>query len=153
MVRADRATLFAMPREERRGDRRRAGWRRSSGADLQDNGMGNLLAALLTLCQPYTCHCSPSWPDEGAWALPVDPTISERTEAYSMQPVSLVSARRPHSGRSLGRGDQASMGLRATTHRPVFVLVNLMGLRPPPGLTVQGVLSFIDAAARPRQWC
>lgn len=124
--------VFPIPREEE-GISILAGLslaRRRAVMIFQDNGFGNLLTSLLTFPQPYhlplfgivTRRGGP-----GEYNSMIH-TISERTEALldaadvrfiqldSRTPVSEWAA-------SIVKAHEFSI----TTHRPVFVLVNLMG--------------------------
>ena len=97
---------------------------------FQDNGFGNLLTSLLTFPQPYHLPLFGVVTRRGGLGEynSMIHTISERTEAIldaadvrfiqldSRTPVSEWAA-------SMVRAHEFSL----TTHRPVFVLVNLMG--------------------------
>jgi len=125
-------TVFAMPREEE-------GISIASGLVLagrrpvlifQDNGVGNLLTALLTFPQPYHLPLFGIVTRRGGLGEynSMIHTISERTEALldaagvrwfqvdGGVPIDVWPA-------TIERG----FAFAQTTHRPVFVLVNLMG--------------------------
>jgi sulfopyruvate decarboxylase TPP-binding subunit len=97
---------------------------------FQDNGIGNLLTALLTLCQPYHLPLLAIVSRRGGLGEynSLIHTISERTEAL-LDAAGVrwfqLDARTPVD-RWAAEIERAWAFARAT-HRPVFVLVNLMG--------------------------
>lgn len=124
--------VFAIPREEE-GISILAGLslaRRRAVMIFQDNGVGNLLTSLLTFPQPYHLSLFAIVTRRGGLGEynSMIHTVSERTEAIldaadvrffqldSRTPVSEWAI-------SIVRAHEFSL----TTHRPVFVLVNLMG--------------------------
>ena len=124
--------VFPIPREEE-GISILAGLslaRRRSVMIFQDNGIGNLLTSLLTLPQPYHLPMLGIVTRRGGLAEynSMIHTISERSEA-------LLDAAGVRWFQLDGRTpieDWAPTITKAqvfaeTTHRPVFVLVNLMG--------------------------
>ena len=97
---------------------------------FQDNGVGNLLTALLTFPQPYHLPLFGIVTRRGGLGEynSMIHTISERTEAL----LDAAGVRWFQLDARTPIGDWASTIERAdayarTTHRPVFVLVNLMG--------------------------
>ena len=97
---------------------------------FQDNGVGNLLTALLTFPQPYHLPLFGIVTRRGGLGEynSMIHTISERTEAV----LDAAGVRWFQLDARTPLGDWASTIERAhtfahTTHRPVFVLVNLMG--------------------------
>lgn len=124
--------VFAMPREEE-------GVAVACGLELagrkpvmvfQDNGVGNLLTALLTLPQPYHVPLFGVVTRRGGLGEynSMIHTISERTEAL----LDAAGVRWFQLDARTPLEYWAPEILRAwafsrTTHRPVFVLVNLMG--------------------------
>lgn len=127
-----RRTIFPIPREEE-GISILAGLalaKRRAVMIFQDNGVGNLLTALLTFPQPYHLPIFGVVTRRGGLGEynAMIHTISERTEALldaAQVRWFLLDARTPTEDWSstLTRGYE----LAQTTHRPVFVLVNLMG--------------------------
>ncbi len=124
--------VFAMPREEE-GVAIAAGLELAGARPLlifQDNGIGNLLTALLTLCQPYHLPLLSVVSRRGGLGEynSMIHTISERTEAL-LDAAGVrwfqLDARTPlqHWAAEIER----AWAFARTTHRPVFVLVNLMG--------------------------
>jgi sulfopyruvate decarboxylase subunit alpha len=125
-------TVFAMPREEE-------GVAIAAGLELagrrpvlvfQDNGIGNLLTALLTFPQPYHVPLFGVVTRRGGLGEynSMIHTISERAEAildaagvrwFQLDARTPVEAWAPELKRA--------WTYSRTTHRPVFVLVNLMG--------------------------
>lgn len=128
----DGRRVFAMPREEE-------GVAVACGLELagrqpvmifQDNGVGNLLTALLTLPQPYHVPLFGVVTRRGGLGEynSMIHTISERTEAL----LDAAGVRWFQLDARTPLAYWAPEILRAwtfsrTTHRPVFVLVNLMG--------------------------
>lgn len=129
---AERRTVFAMPREEE-------GVAVTSGIELaglkpimifQDNGFGNLLTVLQTFPQPYHIPLFGIVTRRGGLGEynSMIHTISERTEAI-LDAAGVrwfqLDARTPvdHWAPEILRAWTFSR----TTHRPVFMLVNLMG--------------------------
>jgi sulfopyruvate decarboxylase subunit alpha len=97
---------------------------------FQDNGVGNLLTALLTFPQPYHLPVFGIVTRRGGLGEynSMIHTISERTEAL----LDAAGVRWFQLDAGTPIGDWSSTIERAytyacTTHRPVFVLVNLMG--------------------------
>jgi sulfopyruvate decarboxylase subunit alpha len=97
---------------------------------FQDNGVGNLLTALLTFPQPYHLPIFGIVTRRGGLGEynSMIHTVSERTEAL----LDAAGVRWFQLDARTPIGDWASTIERAhtfacTTHRPVFVLVNLMG--------------------------
>ena len=97
---------------------------------FQDNGVGNLLTALLTFPQPYHIPVFGIVTRRGGLGEynSMIHTISERTEAL----LDAAGVRWFQLDARTPIGDWAATIQRAhafacTTHRPVFVLVNLMG--------------------------
>jgi len=97
---------------------------------FQDNGIGNLLTALLTFPQPYHLPVFGIVTRRGGLGEynSMIHTISERTEAL----LDAAGVRWFQLDARTPLGDWAATIERAytfasTTHRPVFVLVNLMG--------------------------
>jgi len=97
---------------------------------FQDNGVGNLLTALLTFPQPYHVPLFGIVTRRGGLGEynSMIHTISERTEAL----LDAAGVRWFQLDARTPIGDWAPAIQRAhafacTTHRPVFVLVNLMG--------------------------
>jgi sulfopyruvate decarboxylase subunit alpha len=124
--------VFAMAREEE-GVAIAAGLELAGARPVlifQDNGIGNLLTALLTLCQPYHLPLLAVVSRRGGLGEynSMIHTISERTEAL----LDAAGVRwfqldgRTQVERWAAEIERASAFARAT-HRPVFVLVNLMG--------------------------
>ncbi len=96
---------------------------------FQDNGVGNLLTALLTFPQPYHLPLFGIVTRRGGLGEynSMIHTVSERTEAL----LDAAGVRWFQLDARTPIGDWASTIERAhtyacTTHRPVFVLVNLM---------------------------
>ena len=96
----------------------------------QDNGVGNLLTALLTFPQPYHLPLFAIVTRRGGLGEynSMIHTVSERTEAL----LDAAGVRWFQLDARTPIGDWAATIERAhtfahTTHRPVFVLVNLMG--------------------------
>lgn len=123
---------FSIPREEE-GISILSGLvlaRRRAVMIFQDNGVGNLLTSLLTFPQPYHLPMLCIVTRRGGLAEynSMIHTISERTEALldaaGVRWVQL-DARMPLEDWS-GTIRQAQR-FAETTHRPIFVLVNLMG--------------------------
>jgi sulfopyruvate decarboxylase TPP-binding subunit len=124
--------VFAMPREEE-GVAIAAGLELAGARPVlifQDNGVGNLLTSLLTLAQPYHLPLLAVVSRRGGLGEynSMIHTISERTEAL-LDAAGIrwfqLDVRTP-VGRWAGEIERAWAFARAT-HRPVFVLVNLMG--------------------------
>jgi sulfopyruvate decarboxylase TPP-binding subunit len=124
--------VFAMPREEE-GVAIAAGLELAGARPVlifQDNGIGNLLTALLTLCQPYHLPLLAVVSRRGGLGEynSMIHTISERTEAL-LDAAGVrwfqLDVRTPVErwAAEIGRAWAFARG----THRPVFVLVNLMG--------------------------
>jgi sulfopyruvate decarboxylase subunit alpha len=124
--------VFAMPREEE-GVAIAAGLELAGGRPVlifQDNGIGNLLTSLLTLCQPYHLPLLAIVSRRGGLGEynSTIHTISERTEAL----LDAAGVRwfqldlRTPIDRWAAEIERA-WAFAHTTHRPVFVLVNLMG--------------------------
>jgi sulfopyruvate decarboxylase subunit alpha len=97
---------------------------------FQDNGVGNLLTALLTFPQPYHLPLFGIVTRRGGLGEynSMIHTVSERTEAL----LDAAGVRWFQLDARTPIGDWASTIERAhtfacTTHRPIFVLVNLMG--------------------------
>jgi sulfopyruvate decarboxylase subunit alpha len=97
---------------------------------FQDNGVGNLLTALLTFPQPYHLPVFGIVTRRGGLGEynSMIHTVSERTEAL----LDAAGVRWFQLDARTPLGDWAATIERAhtfaqTTHRPVFVLVNLMG--------------------------
>jgi sulfopyruvate decarboxylase subunit alpha len=124
--------VFAMPREEE-GVAIAAGLELAGARPVlifQDNGVGNLLTALLTLCQPYHLPLLGLVSRRGGLGEynSMIHTISERTEA-------LLDAAGVRWFQLDGRTPverwaaeiERAWAVARATHRPVFVLVNLMG--------------------------
>lgn len=125
-------TIFPIPREEE-GIAILAGLalaKRRAVMVFQDNGVGNLLTSLLTFPQPYHLPLFGVVTRRGGLGEynSMIHTISERTEALldaaHVRWVQL-DARTPLSewAPTIAKGYEFAH----TTHRPVFVLVNLMG--------------------------
>jgi sulfopyruvate decarboxylase subunit alpha len=124
--------VFAMPREEE-GVIVAAGLALAGRRPLmvfQDNGIGNLLTALLTFPQPYHVPLFGIVTRRGGLGEynSMIHTISERSEAlldaagvrwFQLDARTPVEAWAPEI--------QRAWEFSRTTHRPVFVLVNLMG--------------------------
>ena len=124
--------VFAMPREEE-GVAIAAGLELAGARPVlifQDNGIGNLLTALLTLCQPYHLPLLAVVSRRGGLGEynSMIHTVSERTEAL-LDAAGVrwfqLDGRTPVE-RWAAEIERAGAFARAT-HRPVFVLVNLMG--------------------------
>ncbi|HYZ53140.1 MAG TPA: hypothetical protein VE733_06460 [Streptosporangiaceae bacterium] len=124
--------VFAMPREEE-GVAIAAGLELAGARPVlifQDNGIGNLLTALLTLPQPYHLPLLAVVSRRGGLGEynSMIHTISERTEAL-LDAAGIrwfqLDVRTPVE-RWAAEIKRAWAFARAT-HRPVFVLVNLMG--------------------------
>jgi sulfopyruvate decarboxylase subunit alpha len=124
--------VFAMPREEE-GVAIAAGLELAGARPVlifQDNGIGNLLTALLTLSQPYHLPLLAVVSRRGGLGEynSMIHTISERAEAL-LDAAGIrwfqLDVRTPVS-RWAAEIERAWAFARAT-HRPVFVLVNLMG--------------------------
>jgi sulfopyruvate decarboxylase TPP-binding subunit len=125
-------TVFPVPREEE-GISILAGLalaNRRAVMIFQDNGIGNLLTALLTLPQPYHLPIFGIITRRGGLGEynSMIHTISERAEALldaAQVRWFQLDARTPIEdwAPTIQRGWQFAH----TTHRPVFVLVNLMG--------------------------
>lgn len=124
--------VFAMPREEE-GVAIAAGLELAGARPVlifQDNGIGNLLTSLLTLCQPYHLPLLAVVSRRGGLGEynSMIHTISERTEAL-LDAAGIrwfqLDVRTPVD-RWAAEIERAWAFARAT-HRPVFVLVNLMG--------------------------
>jgi sulfopyruvate decarboxylase subunit alpha len=130
-VRAGRQ-VFAMPREEE-------GVAIASGLELagsrsvlifQDNGIGNLLTALLTLPQPYHLPLFGVVTRRGGLGEynSMIHTVSERTEAL-LDAAGVrwfqLDARTPVDRWAVEI--KRAWDFSRATHRPIFVLVNLMG--------------------------
>jgi sulfopyruvate decarboxylase subunit alpha len=124
--------VFAMPREEE-GVAIAAGLELAGARPVlifQDNGIGNLLTSLLTLCQPYHLPLLAIVSRRGGLGEynSMIHTISERTEAL----LNAAGVRwfqldvRTPVDRWAAEIERA-WTFAQTTHRPVFVLVNLMG--------------------------
>ena len=124
--------VFPVPREEE-GISILAGLalaRRRSVMIFQDNGIGNLLTALLTFPQPYHLPLLGIVTRRGGLGEynSMIHTISERSEAL----LDAAGVRWVQLDARTPIADWAPAVVRAhqfaqTTHRPVFVLVNLMG--------------------------
>lgn len=124
--------IFPIPREEE-GISILAGLslaRRRAVMIFQDNGFGNLLTSLLTFPQPYHLPLFGLAARRGGLGEynSMIHTVSERTEAIlDTAGVRFIQldGRTPVSewSTSIVRAHEFSL----TTHRPVFVLVNLMG--------------------------
>ena len=129
---AERRCVFPVPREEE-GISILAGLALAERRALmifQDNGIGNLLTALLTFPQPYHLPLFGIVTRRGGLGEynSMIHTISERTEALldaALVRYFQLDARTPIEdwAPTIQRGYE----LAHTTHRPVFVLVNLMG--------------------------
>jgi sulfopyruvate decarboxylase subunit alpha len=124
--------VFAMPREEE-GVAIAAGLELAGARPVlifQDNGIGNLLTALLTLCQPYHLPLLAVVTRRGGLGEynSMIHAISERAEAL-LDAAGVrwfqLDGRTPVE-RWAAEIERAWAFARAT-HRPVFVLVNLMG--------------------------
>jgi sulfopyruvate decarboxylase subunit alpha len=124
--------VFAMPREEE-GVAIAAGLELAGARPVlifQDNGIGNLLTSLLTLCQPYHLPLLAIVSRRGGLGEynSLIHTISERTEAL-LNAADVrwfqLDARTPESRWSAEI--ERAWTFARTTHRPVFLLVNLMG--------------------------
>jgi len=127
-----RRRVFPIPREEE-GISILAGLslaRRRAVMIFQDNGVGNLLTSLLTFPQPYHLPLFGIVTRRGGIGEynSMIHTISERTEAI-LEAAGVrfiqLDGRTPTEewADSIARAHEFSV----TTHRPVFVLVNLMG--------------------------
>jgi sulfopyruvate decarboxylase subunit alpha len=124
--------VFAMPREEE-GVAIAAGLELAGARPVlifQDNGIGNLLTALLTLPQPYHLPLLAVVSRRGGLGEynSMIHTISERTEAL-LDAAGIrwfqLDARTPVEG--WAAEIERAWAFARATHRPVFVLVNLMG--------------------------
>jgi sulfopyruvate decarboxylase subunit alpha len=124
--------VFAMPREEE-GVAIAAGLELAGARPVlifQDNGIGNLLTSLLTLCQPYHLPLLAIVSRRGGLGEynSMIHTISERTEAL-LDAAGVrwfqLDVRTPVHRWSAEI--ERAWAFARTTHRPVFVLVNLMG--------------------------
>jgi sulfopyruvate decarboxylase subunit alpha len=129
---AEGRRVFAMPREEE-------GVAVAAGLELagrrpvlvfQDNGIGNLLTSLLTFPQPYHVPLFGVVTRRGGLGEynSMIHTVSERTEAlldaggvrwFQLDARTPIEAWAPEI--------QRAWTYSRTTHRPVFMLVNLMG--------------------------
>jgi sulfopyruvate decarboxylase subunit alpha len=130
-VRATRR-VFAMPREEE-GVAIAAGLELAGARPVlifQDNGIGNLLTALLTLPQPYHLPLLGIVTRRGGLCEynSMIHTISERSEAL-LDAAGVrwfqLDARTPLD--RWATEIERAWTFARTTHRPVFVMVNLMG--------------------------
>ena len=98
---------------------------------IQDNGIGNLLTALPPSPRPTTSRMLDSSPaPRRPRRIQLDDPhrLRARRAAARRRRRPLLPARRPHAARATGRRPStAPTSTPSTTHRPVFLLVNLMG--------------------------